>query len=266
MPFRISVRGDPPQDPAITREQEMLARGRGLRSALEVKASGRLAVVGGGPSLKERIGELRAGFEHVWAVNGTGAWLARNRVTSKFFSVDQMPVLADRVGFAGEAILGTCVHPRVFNCFHSDDVLVFEVYDRNDPREGAVRGWNTTATFAPALALKMGFESVHFFGCDSSFGETSHVDRNEQQPLQVLIKAGGEVYRATLGMMVQAEALSNLIREFPQYLFNHSGGLMKAMLEHPETWEVVGFSDQLKDDMERFAARTGAEHGNDCTV
>jgi hypothetical protein len=49
--------------------------------------------------------------------------------------------------------------------------------------------------------------------------------------------------------MSQAQDLAVLFKELPDFFKNHSGGLVKAMVEFPE-WEVVALSKPLKDDLD----------------
>ena len=47
-----------------------------------------LAIVGGGPSVKDHLDELRAWPGHIWGVNAACTWLAKQGIGSLFFSVD----------------------------------------------------------------------------------------------------------------------------------------------------------------------------------
>ena len=47
--------------------------------------------------------------------------------------------------------------------------------------------------------------------------------------------------------MVQSQDLARLIRTLPHIAKDKSGGLLGAMVEHWDTWEVVALSEALKD-------------------
>lgn len=247
VPFRISVKSAPAQDPEATRDQVKAVRSLGLQF-IEDKpiGDGRVAVCGGGNSIRHKLDEIRE-FDEVWAVNGTCSWLIDRGIKAKLFSVDPQPELAEFVGKADEALLATCCHPKVFEMFDKSKVRVFDIWDEDEERRpGVMAGASTTASFAPRLAVFAGYRSVHFFGCDSSFDKTTHVDRNETFHRDLLdVRCGTRVYRTNLGMMKQAEYLSGLILEFPTFLFNHSFGLLEGMLKYPDTWGVVWICDYL---------------------
>lgn len=269
-PFRVAVQGHPAQAEELTRVQVLHSRGLGLPLLQDRPLTNeRLAVVGGGPSLAGRLEEL-LGFDEVWAVNGTARWLRDRGIPAKFFSVDPQPELVDYIRGVPEAVLAACCHASVWPHFERENLRVFDVHDAVGDWLQA-EGWSSTVSFGPKLGLHAGYRSVHFFGCDSAFelavdsiskdyaeirAGATHVDRNETfHKDQLLINAGGKVYRTNLMMMEQAEALSKLLREFPEYLFNHSGGLLAAMLED-EAWEVTHLSGFL---LERMSKRQPQE-------
>lgn len=262
-PVRVAIQAHPAQAEEITRAQVLHARGLGLPLfKTRPPTNERLAVCGGGPSLAGKLEELKT-FDEVWAVNGTARWLRDRGTPAKFFSVDPQPELVDYIRGVPEAVLGMCCHPTVWTHFERENLRVFDVHDENgDWLTG--RGWSSTVSFAPLLAAQAGYAGgLWFFGCDSSFevavdsmsadyaevtvGKT-HVDRDETalHVDQVLIRAAGGVYRTNLMMMVQAEALSDLLREYPMFLHNASDGLVAAMLEDRE-WEVTHLSKSLYD-------------------
>lgn len=245
MTFRLRVNSEAIMDPRIAREQARLTRSLGFPTVFDRAFKGRLAVVGGGPSLKYRLEELSQ-FQEIWAVNGTAGWLKKQGIDCALFSVDPQRELVNFIPpEVKRAVLASCIHEDVFNLL--EQVLVFDLWDDEDEvsQKAYARGCTTSATCAPHLAAQVGFESVHLFGCDSSFAKTTHVDRNEDHPDQVIIKTGEVSYRTNLQMMVQAETLAYMVNALPDFLFNHSDGLLKGMIAHPETWEVTHVADSM---------------------
>ena len=213
----------------------------------------RLAICGGGPSLADHLQELKTFDGDIWAINNTAAWLARQGVRSTFLTVDPSePVAFDVVGVS-DAILATLCHPRLRNLF--DRVSVFDMIE-TDP--SGVPGGSTSVCRAATLALHQGYLDVTFYGCESSFPlGNDHVDRNDSNPALVVIQAGSEKHITKLEFMLQAEQLAQLIDMAPSVFREKSGGLLRGIVENPETWAVVAVSEALKHDIEARSGKSG---------
>lgn len=194
-----------------------------------------VAVAGGGPSIVDRLDELREWPGEIWAINDTCEWLLDRGIEATLFTVD--PV--HRKTRAKKALLASWCHPDLFD---STDSLMFSLSE-HDP-EG-VPGGTTSAGRAPAMAVRLGYLGVHFFGCDSSFEGSDHVDRDEGRKEQLIVRANGRDYRTYPDLLMQAECLSDLIRLSPDVFVNKSGGLLEAMVKD-DGWEVVAVSESLK--------------------
>ena len=201
----------------------------------------RLAVVGGSPSVGEHLDELKQWDGDVWGINSTAYWLQSKGIDCALFTVDP---LFNGNGTATKAILASCCHPDLVNACDSS---VFHLIEQ-DP-DGVIGGC-TTAGRAPILALRLGYTEVHFFGCEGSFSDTTHIEWNETVGFesQLLIKAG-ETYKTAPELLKQCEELGGVIRAFPTVFFERSGGLLGAMLRHWDEWEVVAVSDGMKADL-----------------
>lgn len=224
-------------EPVITAQ---VAANMGRRLVEHCAPHGRpLAIVGGGPSVLDVLDELKAWPGDIWAINNTAAWLAKHGIRSTLLSVDPDNFEFDKTGVA-DALLASCCHPKAFDGLN---VSMFHMIE-HDP--SGVAGGTSTASRAPALALRMGYFDMTFFGCEGSFVEADHVDRDEQKPEQLIIRAGAD-YKTTPPLLLQCECLSDLIREFPCF-HEKSGGLLRAMVKHPD-WEVVAVSGALKQNL-----------------
>lgn len=209
----------------------------------------KLAVVGGAPSLPSVLDELKRWDGDIWAINGTAAWLAERGIRSTFFTVDpgrwsDVDALTDGVT---DALVSATSRPELFDALISKgaDIRTFHVYPGYDP-EMTINGGGTSATRAPFLALKMGYTDVSFFACEGCFETTSHAYKHTADDhLHVLIKAGNEVFRTDLRMMLQSINLAELIREFPNFLHDRSGGLLAGMIAHPDSWAIVAMTEFL---------------------
>lgn len=193
-----------------------------------------VAVCGGSPSLVEHLEELRAWPGDIWAINATADWLASQGIEATLFTVDPVHCQSS----VRKRLLATACDPRIF----SQHVECFAMCEDED---GGVPGGTTSATRAPALALRLGYPGAVFFGCESSLGKTSHVDRNEPLGEALIVRADGVDWVTRPDYYLQAECLSHLLTEFPQVFTSKSGGLLDAMVRDPN-WEVVAVSEALK--------------------
>jgi hypothetical protein len=209
--------------------------------------AGRLAVVGGGRSVIDHLQELREWDGAVWGINGACQWLKTQGIEATLFSVDPDRCLAELSVGCGKAILGSHCHPSVFEALKDAQVTIFHA----EHVKGAVTpmiGGSTSATRVPKAALLLGYREIHYFGCESSYEGATHTFKDEaDNEKQLIIRAGDKEYRTTLQFMVQAENLAKLVRELPHLFKDRSGGLLSAMIAHPETWEVVALSAALRD-------------------
>jgi len=186
-------------------------------------ASQRLAVVGGGPSIADHIEELAAWDGDVWAINGAFKWCSRQGIDAVFFTIDPLPATAQHAVGVGRAIIATHCDPSLFDALHGADVEAFKL-----GHAGA-----TTATAAPLIAADMGYRSVSFFGCESSFGNETHVYGNRDVKSLMRVRCNDHEFLTTPDMMMQAEFLGELIREVPMFS-DRSGGLLSAFIANPE--------------------------------
>lgn len=185
-------------------------------------ASGRghLAVVGGGPSVAAHLATLQAWPGDLWAINATHRWCTAHGIKAYAYSVDPLPELVDYLTGATSAVLGDHCDPAAFASIRS-------VYRLPGPHDGP-----TSAIAAAANALRVGYDQVTFFGCESAFAETTHIDRCESVPDLMRVRCGTASFLTKSEFIIQARELANIIRTFPQYMHEESGGLLRAWMEH----------------------------------
>jgi hypothetical protein len=248
MPFRLEIKGE------CVLPRETLRRNAEVNSRHPFiperwASNGRkLAVVGGGPLVRNDLPELQAWDGDVWGINFTAQWLNANGVKATLFSVDPEPF----VSAAPDAILGSVCDPSVFAAFEGR-VQTFHMLQTH---ENGLSGGSCSASCAAAVALRMGYTNVSFFGCEGSFDGQDHVDRHENRPHQLIIRACGVDYVTCPPFLIQCEELAKLF-VFDGVFHNRSGGLLKAMLEHPDTWEVVAVSAAFKEHLEEMNGKQG---------
>lgn len=247
-PFRINIETQPilslevmKQNAQRNADQPLLDRG--------LPHKRKLAVCGGSPSLADHLDELKSWDGEIWSVNWTAEFLQSHGIESTMFTVDPQPFVVR----ARDALLASACDPTLFDQFAGRVRMFHMIETHEDGHPGGI----TSALRAPAIAFYLGYTNVSFFGCDSSFTEVSHVDRNESEDHQLIVRAGGDDYRTTPGLMVQSQNLAQLITTCSAAFHNQSAGLLKAMIENPETWEVVGVSAALKAHLEEVNGASG---------
>lgn len=210
----------------------------------------KLAIVGGGPSVQSKLAKLRKWGGDIWAINATTSYLTRKGIRNTLVSVD--PITLDPQDFevhkgAAGAILGACCDPRLFEEY-AGRAQAF--YTRANARAPFVAsGGNTTATRLVLVAHSLGYQDITFFGCEGSYRDESHVGQSKRADQRLYILAGGVRYCTEPYMMLQGQWLSGLITKFPNHCHEQSGGLLRAMIHHPD-WTVVGVSDAMKTHLE----------------
>lgn len=199
-------------------------------------ANSPVAVVGGGPSLVDRLEELRGWPGDIWAVNNTAKWLLEQGIPCTLFSVDPYPLDIE----IDKALVATCCPPVSVS-----KVKHVQVFDLAEHAPDGIDGGTTSAVRAAALSIRLGYPGLAYFGCDSSYITVDHVDRDEQRPEELIVRANGKDYRTRPDLLIQAQELSQLIRTFDAYFDCRSGGLLPAMVADDQ-WEVVGVSPAMK--------------------
>lgn len=202
----------------------------------------KLAIVGGGPSIKDTLSRLGE-FDDVWGINNAAQWVKQQTgINAALFTVDP----ADDPGMCAgieRAYLGACVHPKMYTEYlKGKDVKLFHT-SPDSGEEFFIGGGTSSACRAPMLALVLGFNSVTFFGCEGSYRGSSHAYENRPRA-RMVIRATGQDFITQSDFYMQCEYLSDLIKQYPQVFKEESGGLLRGMIQDPE-WEVVAFDGEF---------------------
>jgi hypothetical protein len=251
MPFRIQFKTDCaiPLSTWVAHAEENAQR---PRVTLGVPKGKPLAIVGGSPSIALDLEELRAWPGDIWAINYTANYLHAQGIPCALFTVDP----GDPVdpgpwdSPVRKRLLATSCPSSMF----TEDSLAFDMVETHSQ---GFAGGTSSATRAPWIALSLGYLDVSFFGCDCSYETQDHADRHEGSERELIIRAGGQDYRTRPDFLVQCEEFAKLFTEFGSVFKNRSRGLVRAMLENPDTWEVVGVSPAMKAHLEEHNGRSG---------
>lgn len=203
----------------------------------------RLAVVGGGPSIVDRLDEIRE-FSDIWAINGACGFLRERGIESTLLTLDPCDFLAPRVAGATKALLATRCHPDVFKALDGADITVFDAV--NDTENGLWASCSSV-TVAFHLATVLGYRQSVFFGCEGSFSERSHayMDEQELQDFRFVVECDGRQYVTAPDLYMLTMQMAVFFRLAVNDSFTErSGGLLRALIANPEH-EIVKVSRQL---------------------
>jgi len=160
---------------------------------------GRAIIVGGAPSIKNHLEEIRALSENkdnaVFAINWSHTWLINNGIVPRgcvFFEIDAEPdtVLKAAHPDVTYFICSHC-HPKSFDMlvnhkrvlWHSPPNSEGEKIVGEELFKGSalIGGGISTFTRTMTIALFLGYRHFDLFGCDASFPDTgkTHVDGYE---------------------------------------------------------------------------------------
>lgn len=208
----------------------------------------KLAIVGGGPLVAYDLPELKAWDGDIWAVNYTVNWLHEHGIKATFTTVD--PGEFGEI-HAERAIVASGCSPTLLAKLKN-----VQTFDMIETHANGLPGGVFTGTRLPLVALTAGYLDVSFFGFEGSYAESSHVDRHESANERLIVRAGKD-YMTEPSFVMQCQEFVELFTHFGVVFKNRSGGLLKAMQEHPETWEIVAVSAGMKAHLEQINGASG---------
>ena len=243
---KLQLIGVIPVEHGKIEENRESCRKRGLpRLAPHNKRDGRLAVVGGGPSVLNYLNRI-AGYSHILAINGACKFLRDHGIESTFFAIDPHEIVAKWAPGAKKALLCDRVCPEVFDILKDADVTVFEL--ANDV-SGGINAGSSTASAGFVLGPTLGFEFVDFYGCESSFETKSHAYMHEAMDEVLWVEVQGKEYITRPDFFLQAQEMSQIFRQFPKSFTHYGGGLLQALIdcqEHDVKYVSEAFMKRLK--------------------
>jgi len=176
----------------------------------------RIALVGGGPSIRDTISELMD-FQAIIACGSAHDWLQANspRVPTYCAVCDPDPVMANYLRAPDKNtkyLISSHCNSTVFEALKGYDVTMWhcwpigagdqdarEYLQEKTPGWVAVGGGCTVGLRAMTLAMMMGFNELHFFGFDSCMGMSD--DEHHAYPFTDSTKEFlGDIYNVKIGM------------------------------------------------------------------
>lgn len=176
----------------------------------------RIALVGGGPSIKDTVSELMD-FTTVVACGSSHDWLQEHspRAPNLCVVCDPDPVMANylrRPNKDTRYLISSHCNPTVFEALTGHDIVMWHCWpiggggdeerdylQEKTPGWVAVGGGCTVGLRSLTLSLMMGFSDLHFFGFDSCLGATDdeHHAYSFTDPSKEFL---GEIFDLKIGM------------------------------------------------------------------
>ena len=175
---------------------------------------GRIALVGGGPSLKDTVHELMD-FTTIMACGSSHDWLQEHSPRAPTFCVvcDPDPVMANylrRPDRRTTYLISSHANPIVYDALAGHEVVMWHCWPIGDGDEEAkvflnertpgwvaIGGGCTVGLRAISMALMMGYSDLHFFGFDSCMTTEDHHAYPFVDPTKEFL---GDVYDVRIGM------------------------------------------------------------------
>lgn len=201
---------------------------------------GPLNVVGRGPSVAHYADEIRRRRHDTWAVGSAFKWCRDNGIAATALCVDTAPEMAEHIVGAPRAIVSDQCDPAVFAALRDADVVLI---DPDNHAHGS-----TAATMTPDLGLVTGHNEIRFFGCESSFADTTHAGPAEdvRHVVHLLrVECGGRLFLTNPQMLLQAREMWELFVLHPEIFIDRSGGLLGAMIAAKGVHDVVAASPEF---------------------
>jgi hypothetical protein len=221
-----------------------------------------IALVGGGPSLKDTIHELKD-FKHVIACGSVHDYLVKNGVISEYcMTCDPDPIMANYLKTPHSEtkyLISSNSDSAVFDALKGMPVAMWhcgpldiEEMNKIDPNWQIVGGGCTVGLRSISMAILLGYENLHFFGFDSCLGEDEKhhaydfTDESEELGEIFKIKIGStsngpdedsKIYRCAGYHMAQADHFKIFTTMYGNIFTPtfHGTGLLPALWEMIET-------------------------------
>lgn len=206
----------------------------------EHRGSGRLAVVGGGPSINDHIEELQNWDGQIWAVNGTINWCKDHGIDAWFYTADSSPAELwphNLTRITKAVVVPDCSPSMIEHLKRLGAEITLSAPLESGP---------TSVNASDFLAIAAGYSHVTYFGAEGSFLPSgTHGFAAYAVPDWVEAVVGGEHFRTKAEFISQSIMLANTINAFPTIYAEKSGGLLRAMIEHGPDYDVYMVSNEL---------------------
>jgi len=237
-----------------------------------------IALVGGGPSLKETIGELKD-FRHVFACGSSHDYLVKSGIIPEYCAAcDPDPVMASYLKTPStetKYLISSHCDDAVFKALEGMSIALWhcapidkDFLDEVDPGWHIVGGGCTVGLRALSIAIVLGYENIHFFGFDTCLGEK---DAHHAYEFETAEEEVGKTYDVKVGYCGEGPAEDAKVFRCAGYhlgqaahfkefismyggMFTptfHGGGLLRAI------WEMTKTKSEKFEELRRIALESG---------
>lgn len=210
---------------------------------------GHVAIIGGGPSLLDKIEEIRwrqRNGQQIWVLNGSAAVMKDHGIwIDAHVILDARPENAGFInGKAAEYLIASQVHPSVLDRVEPSRVTLWHPHIDGMEEEltaadkgpiHLIGGGTTVGLLAMSLAFLRGYRKIHLYGFDSCYRDGEHhayaQDLNDGERI-IDVLFDGQRYRCAPWMAGQADEFQNLATFMMgqnAIITAHGEGLIPAM-------------------------------------
>jgi len=215
--------------------------------------TGKIAIVGGSPSLRTSIDELKklkAKGVMIMSVNGSHDYLVDNGIEPDFFAMLDARKLNDFVNTPIKScvyFLASQCHKDIFNKLKGSNVILwhceYEEIDKEFIAKEAIKrkvlgntlisGKGTIGLTSVCLAYTLGFREFLLYGMDSSFDEIQHSYEQSQNKEDKVVEltVGDKVFKTTPALAAQVDTylkFKDILERSGGKMVVKSNGLLKA--------------------------------------
>jgi len=184
----------------------------------------KMAIVGGGPSLKDQVEEIRNFNGFIMATNGAYKFLREHGI--KADGMAMLDARDENVRFVQNPsrkttyFIASVCSPRIFDKLKGQNVIVWHADNDIYKPKGAkmfIGGGCTIGTRAIFLGYVLGFRDFHLFGMDSCYNADEHhaysQDLNDNDKV-VTIHVGNRTFKCAVWMAGQAQDFKEMLGSF----------------------------------------------------
>lgn len=220
-----------------------------LPEFMKFKGDAPLAIVGGGPSLKQTIGELKD-FRHVMVCGSAHDFVVEHGIVPRYaVLLDADPIMANYI----KRPVATCTYLVASQCgvevfdalkhypvcvWHAEGTGLSHLFVEAGRTQATGVGGGCTVTLrALNLAILLGYRKQHYFGLDSCFSDGEHHAYEAEDvvtPLDVIVPATGRKFMAAPYMAAQAEQFKDWLKMHGHKFVEpvaHGDGLISEILK-----------------------------------
>lgn len=209
-----------------------------------------VCIVGGGPSLKEELHDLRWRAEKghtIVAVNGAAHYLVSVGIRAHWHvMIDARPVNLKFVSppDADEFFIASHCDPTIFMALEDEAVTLFHMnlsgmadWLPKDRQADLISTGSTVLLAAIGVAYAKGYRIMHLYGADSSYTEAHHAYPQQQNDGDAVIhaEAAGRSFKCAPWMVAQVNEFQKLAAELAEAdctIIVHGDGLLPHVAKH----------------------------------